>query len=63
MPLNWFALFDVECVNCIIVKKKNNYNCHYVLYKLILNRLCALLSTVPLLRNACDEQCFFMGLI
>lgn len=22
VPLNWFALFDVECVNFIIVKKK-----------------------------------------
>lgn len=21
VPLNWFALFDVECVNCIIFKK------------------------------------------
>lgn len=53
VPLNWFALFDVECVICIIVKKKKDNNCHYVLYKLILNWLCALLSKVPLLRNAC----------
>lgn len=31
--------------------------------KLILNRLCALFSTVPLLSNACDEQYLKMCLI
>lgn len=62
VPLNWFALFDVECVKSIF-----GYTAiilYYIIWNcLILDRLCALLSTVLLLKNACDEQYLTWGSI